>query len=73
MKVEREKIVITDLPELAVDIVYFARVHGRVTMSDMIRKSGASRNTLKEHFRTLLEKRHISKHGAGKGTWYSLV
>ena len=72
IKVEREKMVIINLPELAVDILDFARDHGRVTMRDMIKKSGASRNTLKEHFRNLVEKRHIVQHGAGKGTWYAL-
>ena len=53
-KVEREKIVIAALPELAVQIVDHARQHGRVTIGDMIRITGASRNTLKEHFRRLV-------------------
>jgi Fic family protein len=72
IKVEREKMVLIKLPELAVEILDFARDHGRVTMRDMIIKSGASRNTLKEHFRNLVDKRHIVQHGAGKGTWYAL-
>ncbi len=71
-KVEQEKLVLAALPELAVKILDYARDHGRVTMSDMVRKSGASRNTLKEHFRNLVEKRHLVQHGAGKATWYSL-
>jgi hypothetical protein len=41
-------------------------------MSDMVLKSGASRNTLKEHFRNLAKKKHLIQHGAGKGTWYAL-
>jgi Fic family protein len=72
IKVEREKMVLIKLPELAVEILDFARNHGRVTMRDMIRKSGASRNTLKEHFRNLVDKRYIVQHGTGKGTWYAL-
>jgi Fic family protein len=71
-KVEREKLVIATLPELAVQILDYAREHGRVTMSDMVRSSGASRNTLKEHFRNLVEKQHLAQHGAGKATWYAL-
>jgi len=72
VKVEREKIVMAALPELAVQIVDHARQHGRVTMGDMIKVTGASRNTLKDHFRHLLEQGHLVKHGAGKGTWYVL-
>ena len=71
-KVEREKSVMAALPELAVQIIDHARQHGRVTMGDIIKLTGASRNTLKEHFRHLLEQGHLEKHGAGKGTWYVL-
>jgi Fic family protein len=71
-KVEREKIVIAALPELAVRIVDHARQHGRVTIGDMIRVTGASRNTLKEHFRRLVALGHLEQHGARKGTWYGL-
>ena len=34
--------------------------------------TGASRNTLKEHFRDLVEKNLILQHGGGRSTWYSL-
>jgi len=71
-KVEREKIIIAALPELAVQIVDHARQHGRVTIGDMIRVTGASRNTLKEHFRRLVALGHLKQHGARKGTWYGL-
>jgi predicted HTH transcriptional regulator len=71
-KVEREKIVMAALPELAVQIVDHARQHGRVTMGDMIKVTGASRNTLKEHFRRLLAQGHLGQYGKGKGTWYVL-
>jgi predicted HTH transcriptional regulator len=71
-KVESERLVIAALPELAIQIIDYVRQHGRVTMADMIRATGASRNTLKDHFRSLVEKRHIARHGTGKGSWYSL-
>jgi len=71
-KIEQERLVLAALPELAVEILDYARDHGRVRMSDMVRKSGASRNTLKEHFRSLVAKRHLVQHGAGKATWYAL-
>ena len=71
-KVEREKIVMATLPELAIKIIDHARQHGRVTIGDMIRITGVSRNTLKEHFKRLIEQGHLVRHGAGKGTWYAL-
>jgi hypothetical protein len=38
-------------------------------MGDILKVTGASRNTLKEHFRHLLKQGYLVKHGAGKGTW----
>lgn len=72
LKVERERLVLTALPELSVNILEYAREHGRVTMTDMIRLTGASRNTLKEHFRKLVEMQQLSMHGSRKGSWYVL-
>ena len=71
-KIEREKLVLAPLPELSLQIVEFAREHGRVTMGDVIRLTGASRNTLKQHFRALVEQGHLNRHGRGRGVWYEL-
>ena len=71
-KVEREKIVLAALPELSLKIVEFAREHGRVTMGEVIRLTGANRNTLKQHFRALVKRGTLSQHGSGRGVWYSL-
>ena len=71
-KVEREKIVLATLPDLSMQIVEFAREHGRVTIGDAIRLTGASRNTLKQHFRNLVERGHLSQQGSGRGVWYEL-
>ncbi len=71
-KVEREKLVLASLPELSLQIVEFAREHGRITMGDAIRLTGGNRNTLKQHFRALVEQGHLGQHGAGRGVWYEL-
>lgn len=71
-KVEREKIVLAALPELSLQIVEFAREHGRVTIGDAITLTGASRNTLKQHFRNLTERGSLNQHGSGRGVWYDL-
>lgn len=71
-KVEREKLVLAALPELSLQIVEFAREHGRVTIGEAVKLTGASRNTLKQHFRMLVERGHLNQHGSGRGVWYEL-
>ncbi|HYE36665.1 Fic family protein [Methylocaldum sp.] len=71
-KVEREKLVLAPLPGLSLQIVEFAREHGRVTIGDAIKLTKASRNTLKQHFRALVERGHLNQHGSGRGVWYEL-
>lgn len=71
-KIEREKLVLAPLPELSLQIVEFAHEHGRVTMGDLIRLTGASRNTLKQHFRALVEQGYLTQRGSGRGVWYEL-
>ena len=71
-KVERERLVLAALPELSLQIVEFAREHGRVTMADAIRLTGSNRNTLKQHLRSLVERGQLDQHGSGRGVWYGL-
>ena len=71
-KVEREKIMLAAMPELSLQIVEFAREHGRVTIGAAIKLTGASRNTLKQHFRALVERGTLTQHGGGRGVWYDL-
>jgi predicted HTH transcriptional regulator len=33
---------------------------------------GVSRDTLKQHFRALVERGHLNQHGNGRGVWYEL-
>ncbi len=72
-KVERERIVLAPLPDLSLKVVEFAREHGRVTMANAIRLTGSNRNTLKQHFRALVEQGHLVQRGAGRGVWYELA
>jgi len=72
VKVEREKSAIANLPDLAVRILDHVRDHGRVTTRDMVREAGASPNTLKATFTSLVGKGLLARHGGGRSTWYSL-
>jgi Fic family protein len=71
-KVERERIVLKALPALSAQILEFAREHGRVSIGEIVKLTGTSRNTLKEHLRNLQTKGHLVLHGRGRGAWYSL-
>lgn len=72
VKVEREKNALAALSNLAVRILDYVRDHGRVTTRDMVREAGASPNTLKATFTSLVEKGLLVRHGGGRSTWYSL-
>lgn len=72
-KVEREKIVLSTMPELSLIIIEHARQHGRVSIGEIAALTGKSKNTLKVHFRALVEKGFIAQKGGGRSTWYVMV
>jgi Fic family protein len=72
-KIERERLILGDLPQLSVHILEFCRERGRVTVADAAKVTGANRNTIKDHLKALTRAGHIEKHGAGRGTWYGLA
>ncbi len=43
---------------------------GRMTIGTAIKLTGVNRSTLKLHFRTLVERCRLEKHGKGLGGWY---
>lgn len=71
-KVEREKGALADLSDLALKIMDHVRDHGRVTSRDMVRLHGASPNTVKATFTSLVSKGLLARHGGGRSTWYGL-
>ena len=71
-RIDRERIVLGDLPELSIRILDIARDTGRVSVADAVRVTAASRNTIKGHVQALVAAGHLRRHGAGRGTWYSL-
>jgi len=71
-KIEREKIIISNLPELSLQIVEFTREHGRITIGEAIKLTSSNRNTLKQHFRNLVSQGYLNQKGSGRGVWYEL-
>lgn len=70
-KMAREKSAVA-LSALAVQMLDYAREHGRVSTRDMVREHGASSNTVKSTFGSLLQKGLLVRHGGGRSTWYAL-
>lgn len=72
-KIQRERLVLGDLPKLSVQILELCRERGRVTVADAAKVTGANRNTIKDHLKSLTKANHLERHGAGRGSWYSLA
>lgn len=71
IKVEREKLLLGQLPELSLKILELVKSRGRLTISDVVVLTNANRNTVKKHLENLVETNQLVKHGKGKGTWYA--
>ncbi|OXT02750.1 AsnC family transcriptional regulator [Notoacmeibacter marinus] len=70
-KIERERIVMDTLPELSLQILEAVKDRGHITIGEIVKITGANRNTIKKHLAALVAANHIVQHGIGKGTWYS--
>jgi predicted HTH transcriptional regulator len=71
-KVDIEKLFTVSLPTVSAQILDEVRKHGRATIGDLIKATGISRSTLRDHLRSLVEKQHVIRYGTGKGSWYVL-
>ena len=71
VKLEREKLLMGQLPELSLKILEITKSRGRITVKDIVSMTGANRNTIKKHLESLVENNHLQQNGTGKGTWYS--
>ncbi len=72
-KVEREKLILAVLPELSLQLLELAKERGRITVQEAVILTAASRNTIKLHLQKLVAAGHLTRHGAGRGVWYSLA
>jgi len=72
-KLEAEQTILGGLPELSVRILELCREHGRITIGDIAKLTLVSRYTVKDHLTALTKQKRLARHGAGRGTWYSLA
>jgi len=72
-KIQREQILVATLPGLSLQILELVKEHGRLTISQAVRVTGANRNTVKKHLQSLVAARQLTQYGKGKGTWYERI
>jgi len=61
----------TYLPELSARILDIAQGQERITISEVIEKTGANPNTVKKHLAELVSGGYLVKHGKTRGAWYT--
>jgi len=66
-QVERERLLLAKLTDLAIQILGYVRDHGCVTIADAVIVTGASRHPLKGRFKTLCERGLAGAARAGQG------
>jgi Fic family protein len=71
-KLEKEKLLMTQLPQLSLQILELIRSRGRITISEVVTLTEANRNTVKKHLEALVKKNYLQQSGVGKGTWYAI-
>jgi Fic family protein len=72
MKIEREKLLMGQLPVLSLKILELAQIRGRITIGELVVLTDANRNTIKRHLEQLVNANHLKKQGVGRGSWYTL-
>jgi Fic family protein len=72
-KVDQGRLMLSSMSELAEKIVELARAHGRVSVADIVRATGANRSTVKLRLSVLVRDGVLSRHGQGRTTWYVLA
>ncbi len=72
-KIERERIMIDTLPELSIQILELTKEQGQISIGQIVKITGANRNTVKKHLQALVAASHLTQHGTGKNTWYTRI
>jgi Fic family protein len=71
IKIDKEKLLIGQLPELSLQILNIIKSRGRASVREIVLMTSANRNTIKKHLEGLVSAQHLQKNGIGKGSWYS--
>ena len=73
VKIKRERLLLTQMPDMSQTILDLLRATGRITMSELEIFTQYNRNTLRKHLENLVKINQIQRKGLGKGSYYTLV
>ncbi len=72
-KIAQEHILDGELPSLSIRILEIVRQRGQIQTSEIEKLTGESRSTIKLRLNDLIKQRHLTRHGRGPATWYTLA
>jgi Fic family protein len=73
VKLEREHLLLAQLPLLSKKIIDLATTRGKITIGEINTiLSDTNRNTIKKHLDNLVKSNRLVKNGVSKGVWYTL-
>lgn len=67
-----DELVAAKLPQLSLQIIELIRNRGPTSISEAVSTTGANRNTVKVHFRRLVDDGHLVAQGVGRGVRYRM-
>lgn len=73
IKISKEKMINYHVSELSGQILTLLLDHGRLSIGDIEKMSGANRATIKSHLSELVKNGTINRLGKGRATWYVLA
>jgi Fic family protein len=68
----KDELAATKMPRLSLQIVELIRSRGATSIGEAVAATGANRNTVKLHFKNLVNDGHLEKEGVGRGMRYRM-
>ncbi len=67
-----DELAAAQLPQLSLQIIELIRSRGPTAVAEVVSATGANRNTVKAHFKRLVEEGHLVLEGSGRGVRYRM-
>jgi len=68
----KDELVAAKLPRLSLQIIELIKNRGPSSVAEVVAATGANRNTVKLHFKNLVDDGHLSAEGVGRGVRYRI-
>jgi Fic family protein len=68
----KDELAVTKMPRLSLQIIDLIKSRGPTSIGEAVAATGANRNTVKVHFRNLVNDGYLEKEGLGRGVQYRI-